>query len=945
MKPLLRLCLLGLFVLRLIAAAENPRTASLVLDASPGRATQHGAEKLRAALQARGWTVQTAASPEAATGQWLVVAGLCTGDGAPARLLRDASVSVAAIPEALAEKKFTWHGKPALLLGGADDRGLMYAELDAAERIGWAPSPADPYSEIRDVSEQPAIRDRSLSVYTMQRAYWESRFYNEDYWTRYLDMLAANRFNKFLIVFGYENGGFMMPCYPYFFDTPGFPSVHMNDLTPEQQQKNFAALNRLIDQSHARGIAVAVGIWDHIFRPGVQMKDIDWAEAHGNRLDEIPSSVVGITGENLNAYTMASIKKFLESFAVDEVQFRTHEESGLKTEEIEGFWRNVFTMAHQTRPNLLFEARGKGVPDAVINAALDLGVNLRVETKYWMEQMGLPFPPTHVNQHNQTDRRAGYADFLRYPQRYEMNWNLWNGGTTRLLLWADPDYVRRYSAAASLYHSLNWNVHEPLATKMESQHPAAAPFDIIPPRYRYYTYEFERYWHFYQVWGRLGYNPATPTEVWDRDFAHRFGPEAAPHVEAGLHRASQVLPYLVASSVYPYGNFPTTVGWAERQTLGDTLARYATNTGSDVQQFESLPEAAQRIITSKTPVQRTPESVSRWFDLAAEDISREADLAEKGIGAKRGNEFDSTLTDLRILAGLARFHARRALAAVHYNLYRGTGELHELYDAIAGERAALAAWRTIVTAAGDRYSFDLMFGIRSRGLAGHWRDELPVLEKSVAGLEQELRSADPARVRGGLAFVPVFKAAPGRDFPVRATAAPGEKLTLRVTSNPDAAPLLMEEPAPGLYHAIVPASLVRPGLRLSVRVDQGNTTISSAFSPIVSADNEPPQVVHTPIVGAPPLQPLRIAARVTDPSGVKSVRLRYRHVTQFEDYATLDMTSTGESGVFAVTVPGDFIIPKWDFMYFIEATDNAGNGTMWPDLAKEQPYVIVPLSR
>ena len=87
----------------------------------------------------------------------------------------------------------------------------MFAALDAAERVGWARDAADPLSEIRDITEQPAVRDRSLSVYTMNRAHWESRFYDERYWERYFDLLAASRFNRFLIVFGYENGGFLAP--------------------------------------------------------------------------------------------------------------------------------------------------------------------------------------------------------------------------------------------------------------------------------------------------------------------------------------------------------------------------------------------------------------------------------------------------------------------------------------------------------------------------------------------------------------------------------------------------------------------------------------------------------------------------------------------------------------------------------------------------------------
>ena len=75
------------------------------------------------------------------------------------------------------------------------------------------------------------------------------------------------------------------------------------------------------------------------------------------------------------------------------------------------------------------------------------------------------------------------------------------------------------------------------------------------------------------------------------------------------------------------------------------------------------------------------------------------------------------------------------------------------------------------------------------------------------------------------------------------------------------------------------------------------------------------------------------------------MRLRYRHVTQFEDYETLEMQPRGHPGQYAATVPGDFFVPQWDFMYFIEAIDKAGNGVTWPDLSREMPYVIVKLDR
>ena len=104
-------------------------------------------------------------------------------------------------------------------------------------------------------------------------------------------------------------------------------------------------------------------------------------------------------------------------------------------------------------------------------------------------------------------------------------------------------------------------------------------------------------------------------------------------------------------------------------------------------------------------------------------------------------------------------------------------------------------------------------------------------------------------------------------------------------------------------------------------------------------------VKHEPILTSPVGRPLRIVARVSDPSDVKSLRLRYRHVTQYEDYATLEMQPTGRPDEYAATIPGEFIDPTWDAMYFIEAIDGAGNGAIWPDFRRETPYVFVRLQR
>ena len=858
--------LLALPLAFLLAAPGLPASAAdpditIALDRAPAPAAAHGLAKLQAALRARDLTSEIVSSPETARGRLLVLAGLATGNGPAARWLLDDSRPFPAGSEALVIRRYPpWHGKPVLLLAGSDARGLMYAELDVADRVGWAPDRQAPFSEVRDTAEHPDAATRALSLYTMNRAYWESRFYDEGYWTRYLDTLAQNRFNSLVVVFGYENGGFLAPCYPYFFDTEGFPGVRMVGITPAEQQRNLAALNRLIRLAHDRGIAVTAGIWDHMYRGGVQGGGVPGADEAART----PTThlVWGVTATNLVPYTKAALAQFVRLVPdLDGIQFRMHDESGLKAGEQEGFWRDVFQSMKQTAPRLRLDLRAKGLPDSVIQTARDTGVDFRITTKYWMEQMGLPFHPTHINRPNQFDRRHSYADLLRYPQTYQLHWRLWNGGTARILLWGDPDYARRFVASTHLYDGDGFEVNEPLATKMEGQPHDRKPFDLLNPSHRYYDYEFERYWHFFQVFGRLGYNPATPPEVWQREFQRRFGPEAGPVLETALHRASGILPRIVASS-YPYSGFPMTAGWPEKQHLGD-LATFAKAEGSDVQLFASFDAEARLLIEGDETAMVRPPETSRWFADAAAAISASIAQAEQQIGTHRSAEFASTIVDLKILAQLALYHARRIPAAVHYRLYERTHDPRALDRAIAGEEEAVAAWRQLVAAAGDFYADDLMMGARSRNLCGHWKDELAALEKGLLALQQRRR---------------------------------------QIT---DTAPAT---PAPA-YQAL-------------------------------AGPPERPVVNHQPPVAAAG-RPLLISADIQAPGGVKWVRLRYRHVNQQEDYRSLPLLPAGASGNFQATIPADQVSAGWDFMYFLEVMDNRGHGSIYPDLNRQTPYIVL----
>jgi hypothetical protein len=763
-----KILFLSVFLLVMFACTQKSPEITIVADATIGQPVAFGLEQLKETLQAQNIPYKQVSSLDKAKGDILIIAGLASEES-----------DMPSAPESLKIWETKQNGRTLLYVSGSDDTGLMYALLDIANRISWADNANKPLQYVRETTNEPYVEERGIAFYVMHRRYWESRLYDENYWHAYFGMMAKNRLNMVEFLFGYENGGFLAPCYPYFFNVEEFPDVKMIDITPEQQKKNVDSMNRLIDIAHSYGVGVRLGVWDHIYTGGVQAGgNPDFEYVPGKPL---PWQTVGLNSDNINAYTKLAFAKFLKTFPnVDAILFKTNNESGLTTEQLHEFSNNVFETVAATAPDMLIDIHSKGITDTLIRNAINLGLNFRIAPKFWMEQMGLPFSPTHVNREDQRNRRHGYADFLRYPQEYKMLWKLWNGGTNRVFLWGDPEYVRRFAESSRLYNSSAYAVYEPMATKMESQWHDEEPFELLQSKYQYYDHEFERYWYFFQTFGLWGYDPQTPEDVSIKEFEKRLG-KAGPVIKEGINLASQLLPKIVTAT-YPYRFFPTTSAWVEKQRLGD-LPLYATAEGSDIQQFLSFDDEARVLLGEIESAKVRPSTTALWLTKMANAVLKKAAEAEK-LGAGSDNkELYSSIVDLRMLANLALYHARRVPAAVSYNLFLRTNDIAALNEAITHERNAIEAWKQIVEAAGDHYADNILIG--SSALAGHWRDELRFLQRGLDRLKLQQVNFQPA---GKVVSAPRYQPATDssnsnfftiEDFPV-VNAKAGEPVTVKV---------------------------------------------------------------------------------------------------------------------------------------------------------------------
>jgi hypothetical protein len=134
---------------------------------------------------------------------------------------------------------------------------------------------------------------------------------------------------------------------------------------------------------------------------------------------------------------------------------------------------------------------------------------------------------------------------------------------------------------------------------------------------------------------------------------------------------------------------------------------------------------------------------------------------------------------------------------------------------------------------------------------------------------------------------------------------------------------------------------------LIVARDRGNREVrmpaSGEFALRIGYDRDPPAVEHNPATSCEPGKPLRLSFRVQDASGLATVKLHYRHLTQMEEYRVLELTKQGAQ--YEAIIPEDYIDPRYDLMYYLEAVDRFGNGIFYPDPDRMPPYSIVKVHR
>ena len=702
------LCVLCASPVNVLAPRENPARIALIAEGDLGDPGNFGADDLLGAFREKGLdSVRTNDFRDAAA-EDIILAGIPSRATRLHDLESGGKISVPANPESYTIRHLHLYNKDVVVAAGSDERGLMYALLEMARRLrhlDTKKSPLSFHAIFPEATEKPEIPVRGMIQFLHSADLEREWYYDRAYWEAYLGMLARDRFNSFNLVFAHQTS-YLAPPYPFLFTVEKYPQVKATGLSEADQKKNLETLQMISRMARERGIDFIMGIWEHrAWRNGQQ------------------SMVTGLTDDILTDYSRLAMEKLLRLCpGISGIQLRVNTESGIENERQTGFYRDgvLAGMKSAGRPVLL-DLRGWGALQGTVDAAVNSGLPMRLSTKYWAEFMGMPYQAAKMLP------SYSYADFLRYPRPYPVFYQVWSLGSHRLLPWGGVDWMKRFAPTTHLGDGVGFETCAPLSQKGFGNPPGTWRIFVSRDR-EYYRWEFERYWLYYLLYGRLSYNPNCHDGVWMDELRAHFGERAAPAIFDAFQAASQVLPFLVS---YRLSN-PNMYIWPEKQ-MGGLLDFYIEVKPADEARFASFEEYIARRLSGARSAKMTPETASEMLNRMAEDTERALSRAGAFLRTDENKEYAANRIDLQVLALLARYHAQKIRAGANLALFYASGDESALRTSQSHAAAGLEIWERLVRLTDGLYYPKMVFGPRD---VGHWKDNLIFVRHDVQRLEE-----------------------------------------------------------------------------------------------------------------------------------------------------------------------------------------------------------------
>lgn len=404
---------------------------------------------------------------------------------------------------------------------GGDKRGMIYGCLSLAEDIRNGINIGD----IRQRNEKPHYLLRAIKHNTSWYSYRPSSaldqhyetLRNPEYWEAFLDMMAENRFNSLSI--------FNLHPFVFMISPKNFPEASPFSTEEMEQWKNLH--REIFRMASERAI-------DTYIIPFNIFVSEEFSKAHKFALTNFYPHYYckGDTSELVKKYMRECVTQVLQEYP---------DLTGIGLTLGEG----MAGMSPQQREDWIFDTYIEGMRQAGRKSKLVHRIPFSSTT----ESLGATSVEVERLTRKAIEKEAG-QEFIQGPIFADLKYNWSHAHSTPKLVkvhggemfdtFYNPEpngYKVTYTARNEDFFALRWGVPDFVRAHIaeNSQSYVGGYFigsETYIPALDYFTaitapvdwkFAFERQWLFYELWGRLLYNPQTSDEVFKAEFIRRYG--------------------------------------------------------------------------------------------------------------------------------------------------------------------------------------------------------------------------------------------------------------------------------------------------------------------------------------------------------------------------------------------------------------------------------------
>jgi hypothetical protein len=731
-------------------AARLSRT--ILLPKTAHARLQYGAAQLANALRAAGYQVQIQQVDKLPKTTGLIV----VGRAADALVQQAATAFHTPAEKAPGKEGFAISSAQDddLLISGADNSGALYGCLEMAEQV----KKQGKIGEKIHLTDQPEMVLRGTCIGVQKPYYLPGRtvyeypytpetfpwLYDKALWIKYLDMMAANRYNSLYLWNGHPFASLVrLKDYPY--------AVEVDDAT---FKKNEELYRFLTEEADKRGIWVIQMFYNIIVSK-------PFAEHHGIKTQDRARPIVPLISDYTRKSIAAFVEKYpnvgllitlgeaMESAGQDDVDWFT------KT-IIPGVQDGLKALGKTEQPPIVLRAHDTDAP-RVMKEALPIYQNLYTMAKYNGEALTTYTPRgTWAELH----RKLSAIGTVQIENVHLMS-NL------EPFRYGSADFIQKCVQAMHSAYGANGLHLYPQASYWDWPYTA----DNVPDR----QLEVDRDWLWYQAWARYAWhaNRPRPAEIayWGQEIGKKFGADAqtGQQILQAYEQAGEIEPKLLRRYGITDGNRQTlTLGMLMNQLIDPK--RYGLFTmlyESESPEGEMIIEYAEKEAKGEKHIGETPPQVANEV---VEHGKQAVAAIEKAAPAIKQNqaEFARIKNDMYCQDELANFYAEKARAAVQVLRYKYSKNVTDLTAAVPLLQSSVAHWQKLVALTKDSYLYansmqTAQRKIPMRGVDGTyktWAEMLPVYQKELAHFQHNIDSLKSTKSSAATQKVEVLRNAP-----------------------------------------------------------------------------------------------------------------------------------------------------------------------------------------